>query len=58
MNNRGDEYSDSRLEKKAISLTNYSAQDILNKINSDVSEFCEGAPQSDDITMLAVCRLS
>jgi sigma-B regulation protein RsbU (phosphoserine phosphatase) len=54
MNTRSDEYSDKRLEQKAISLTGYSAQEILNKIKSDVNEFCEGAPQSDDITMVVV----
>jgi len=54
MNTRGEEYSDEKLEKKAISLTGYPAKEILTKIKSDVSVFSEGAPQSDDITLVVI----
>ncbi|MGD8307218.1 MAG: SpoIIE family protein phosphatase [Ignavibacteria bacterium] len=54
MNNNGEEYSDERLEKYAVGLTGYDADKILNKITTNVHDFTDGAPQSDDITMVII----
>lgn len=54
MNNKGEEYSDERLEKYATGLIGYDADEILDKITSNVHDFTEGAPQSDDITMVII----
>ncbi len=54
MNNNGEEYSDERLEKFATGLIGYDADEILDKITSNVHDFTEGAPQSDDITMVII----
>ena len=52
MNKRGEEFSDDRLEKITLKLASECANDILDGIKNEVKNFTEGAPQSDDITMV------
>jgi len=52
MNKRGEEFSDERLEKIAVELAGKCANEILEGIKNEVKQFTEGAPQSDDITMV------
>jgi len=54
MNKGGQEYSDASLEKVSLESVNDSALNIMNKIQSEVQKFTEGANQSDDITLLVV----
>ncbi len=52
MNKREEEYSDERLEETAIRLASGTVNEILEGIKKEVYEFANGAPQSDDITMV------
>ena len=54
MNKRGEEFSEEKLEKLALSLSNKSAEQILNEINQEVQNFVSGNIQSDDITMIVI----
>jgi len=54
MNRKGEEFSDERLEKFAKEIVNESANNILNKIQTEVQKFTDGANQSDDITLVVV----
>ncbi|MDH7603893.1 MAG: SpoIIE family protein phosphatase [Melioribacter sp.] len=54
MNKNFDEYSDERLEKLIIKNSQSEPQEILDKIKQSVSEFINGAEQSDDITCLVM----
>jgi len=54
MNKRGEEFSEKKLEKLALSLSNKSAEHILNEINLEVQKFVSGNIQSDDITMIVI----
>ncbi len=52
MNKSEEEYSDERLEETAIRLASGTVNEILEGIKKEVYEFANGAPQSDDITMV------
>ncbi|MCH7516115.1 MAG: SpoIIE family protein phosphatase, partial [Bacteroidetes bacterium] len=52
MNKREEEYSDERLEETAIRFASGTVNEILEGIKKEVYEFANGAPQSDDITMV------
>ena len=54
MNKREEEYSDERLEETAIRLASGTVNEILEGIKKEVYEFANGAPQSDDITMVVM----
>jgi len=54
MNKREEEYSDERLEETAIRLASGTANEVLEGIKKEVYEFANGAPQSDDITMVVI----
>lgn len=54
MNKKGEEFSDERLEKLAISLTDKNANDILQEIKYDVQKFSKDTVQSDDITLIVL----
>jgi sigma-B regulation protein RsbU (phosphoserine phosphatase) len=54
MNEAGEEFSDKRLEEKALELASETAQCILDGIKNEVHNFTQGAPQSDDITMVVL----
>lgn len=54
MNRKGEEFSDERLEKLAKEIVNESVNNILNRIQTEVHKFTDGANQSDDITLVVV----
>lgn len=54
MNRKGEEFSDERLERFAKEIVNESANNILNRIQTEVQKFTDGANQSDDITLVVV----
>ena len=54
MNRKSEEFSDERLEKLTKELVGESVNNILNKIQSEVQKFTDGANQSDDITLVIV----
>jgi len=54
MNKNGEEFSDEALEKLALSLSGKPAEEILQEIKNEVQHFAEGAPQSDDITLVVI----
>ena len=47
-------YSDPRLEKCLIGLKNCTVTEMIHGVRADVRRFARSAPQSDDITMLAL----
>ena len=54
MNGNKDLFEDGRLESSLQRLNGSSLKDLLAGINTDVMRFAEGAPQADDMTMLAL----
>ena len=54
MNVANEEFSDERLEKFSLKISDLSAQEMLDQIVEKVNEFTKGAEQSDDITCLIV----
>lgn len=54
MDKKQNEYSDERLEKLVLLLSNKSSKEVLQLIQSDVKSFTSGAMQSDDITLLVL----
>ena len=53
-NKNDEEYGDERLENLLPSLHPLTVNQIVNVVCEDVSLFAEGAPQSDDITLLSL----
>jgi phosphoserine phosphatase RsbU/P len=54
MDSRETPYSDQRLERFLASNRSSSPRQIIGDLVSDVRHFAGGAPQSDDITVLAL----
>ena len=54
MNKESEEFSDKRLEENSVKLSSFSANEILDGIKNEVTDFTKGAAQSDDITMVIV----
>lgn len=54
MNTKGEEFSDEKLEKAALTSASGTAKEIINKIRNEVLDFSSGALQSDDLTMIVV----
>ena len=54
MNKDGEEFTDSNLEKLALSLTKESAENIVKIIQQEVQKFSEGTTQSDDMTLVVL----
>jgi len=54
MNNEMEEYSDERLESFVTDLRKENAQQALDEVVENVTQFTEGAEQSDDITCLVI----
>ncbi len=54
MNPVQEQFSEPRLKKLMTELKDKSVQNIIVRIREEVRAFANGAPQSDDITMLAV----
>ncbi len=53
-NIKDEEFSDERLEKLAVDLSDSSASEILTSIKKEVQTFAYGAVQSDDITLMII----
>jgi len=51
-----EEFSDERLVETLKSIPGADSKEIVDTIREDVASFVNGAPQSDDITMLALKR--
>ncbi len=47
-------FSDERLLKAVTPVRQKSVQEITQVLLADIDSFCEGAPQADDITILAL----
>ena len=54
MNEKGEMFSEERLKSSLSELKNSDTSGIINGVMSDISSFVKGAPQSDDITMMAI----
>ena len=54
MSKNHEEFSDERLERLVLTLTNKSAEEILKAIKREVQIFTMGAQQSDDITLVVI----
>ena len=54
MNKESEEFSDERLEENSVKLSSFSAKEILDGIKNEVTDFTQGASQSDDITMVVI----
>lgn len=54
MNPYSEEFSENRLEQIAINTSSLSAAETMNNIRKEIEEFVQGAPQSDDLTMLII----
>lgn len=48
------QYNESRLEALLPTLAGKSSEEVVQAINESVKEFVNGAPQSDDITLLVI----
>jgi len=53
-NEKGEEFSENRLKNELASAADLSAEQIVEKVLEKVSQFSGDAPQSDDITVLAL----
>lgn len=53
-NSADDEYGEARLEEIIKNYASLPAQDILQKIRTDVELYVNGWPQSDDITIIVI----
>ncbi len=49
-----DDFTDERLTSVLGAATSLSCSDIINRVTHEVLAFTDGAPQSDDITMLSI----
>jgi len=58
MNKSMDEYGEKRLRQVMIGNSDKSASGFMDAIVSDVEKFVAGEPQSDDLTMLVLKRVS
>ncbi len=54
LNDKGDFYLESRLEQTLANTQTLSAKELIAKVSMNLSQFTEGASQSDDITMMAI----
>jgi sigma-B regulation protein RsbU (phosphoserine phosphatase) len=54
MNGNAELFEESRLEASLMRLNGSPLKDMLDGINADLMSFAAGAPQADDITMLAL----
>jgi len=54
MNTKDQLYSEARLQKSLMKSNCTDVTNMVKWIQKDITDFVDGAPQSDDITMLAV----
>jgi sigma-B regulation protein RsbU (phosphoserine phosphatase) len=56
MNQTNEEFGNERLDNILSGLTDKSCQQIVETVKAGITDFVEGAEQSDDITMLVLKR--
>ena len=54
MDTKEEEFGEERLQNTIQKWPDLSAQDLMDKIGSEVKHYSEGAPQADDITMVVL----
>lgn len=54
MNDQSEEFSEERLEKIAIQTASLDSSKTISSIRKSIEAFANGAPQSDDLTLMAV----
>jgi len=54
MNKHNEEFSDKSLETLALSISDKTSGEIVEKIQQEVQKFAEGTTQSDDMTLVVV----
>ena len=54
MNAAGEDFTEERLEELVRRLSDHTARDMIQEVRSAIDDFCKGAQQSDDITMLVL----
>jgi sigma-B regulation protein RsbU (phosphoserine phosphatase) len=54
MNPQSEEFSEERLEKLAIETSEINSSETITSIRQSVDRFVNGAPQSDDLTMMVI----
>lgn len=54
MNPYSEEFSENRLEQLALTTSNYPSDETLQRIKTEIEQFVQGAPQSDDLTMMII----
>jgi sigma-B regulation protein RsbU (phosphoserine phosphatase) len=57
-NKKGDLFTEERLEAVLRATTGYRPDDLIKGVDKAVRDFADGAPQSDDITALALRRVT
>ncbi|WP_440998528.1 GAF domain-containing SpoIIE family protein phosphatase [Fodinibius sp. SL11] len=57
MNHQKEEYGIDRLKAQAAKNSRYSSEELLAAILQDVKDHADGAPQSDDITLMIIQRI-
>jgi sigma-B regulation protein RsbU (phosphoserine phosphatase) len=54
MNSKNEEFEEKRLKSSLSTINSAGLNDIVENVEKEVYQFAEGAPQADDITMLAI----
>lgn len=54
MNPYSEEFSETRLEKIAVDSAAFSSTETINHIRKEIESFVQGAPQSDDLTLMVI----
>ena len=54
---QGEAYGEERLRNTLQGCIGMNAEEVLKKIETDLAEFQDNAPASDDMTLLAIRRL-
>lgn len=54
MNPHSQEFSEERLEKIARDTSKLNSQETINRVREEIDEFVQGAPQSDDLTLMII----
>jgi phosphoserine phosphatase RsbU/P len=54
MNSKNEEFEEKRLKSSLSTINSAALNDIVENVEKEVYQFAEGAPQADDITMLAI----
>jgi sigma-B regulation protein RsbU (phosphoserine phosphatase) len=54
MNNKGELYTETRFINILKEAPKLSLEDLIARIQKDIEDFVQGAPSSDDITLLCI----